>query len=153
VVGDGAALPALKTLAGSLGLGEQVRWAGRVPPEELGTYLAAADVALYPCRDVPVNRAKCAMKLVEYMAAGRAIIAGRVGQNPEYIVDGESGRLVDCENPDEFAGAMADLLADPNLRARLGAEARRRVFAEFSWGRLAVEAEEAYRAAVECGRG
>jgi glycosyltransferase involved in cell wall biosynthesis len=152
VVGDGPALPTLKTLAGSLGLAEQVRWAGWVPPEELGTYLAAADVALYPCRDTPVNRAKCAMKLVEYMAAGRAIIAGRVGQNPEYIVEGWSGRLVDCENPDEFAGAMSDLLADPDLRARLGAEARRRVFAEFSWGRLAGEAEEAYRAAVECGR-
>ncbi len=148
VVGDGPALPGLQTLAGSLGVSEQVRWVGRLRPEDLGPYLIAADVALYPCRDRPINRAKCAMKLVEYMAAGRAIVAGRVGQNPEYIVDGESGRLVDCEDPDEFAGAIAGLLANPGLRAWLGAEARRRVFAEFSWGRLAGVAEQAYRVAL-----
>ncbi len=148
VVGDGPGRAALEALADALGVGSRVRWVGRVAPEGLGGYLAAADIALYPCRDDAVNRAKCAMKLVEYMAAGKAVVAGRVGQNLEYIVDGESGRLVDCEDTDEFAGAISELLSDPGLRARLGAAARQRIFAEFSWGRLVRVAEQAYRAAV-----
>ncbi len=148
VVGDGPGLGPARALAQALGLSGRVRWLGRVPPEDLGLYLAAADVALYPCRDDPIGRAKCAMKLVEYMAAGKAVVAGRVGQNLEYIVDGESGRLVDCEDPDDFARAIADLAADPALRARLGAAARRRIFEGFSWDKLVGVAEEAYRTAL-----
>ncbi len=149
VVGDGPGQGPARRLADTLGLSGRVRWLGRVPPEDLRFYLAAADVALYPCRDDPIGRAKCAMKLVEYMAAGKAVVAGRVGQNLEYIVDGESGRLVDCEDPAEFARAIADLTADPALRARLGAAARRRIFEGFSWDKLVGVAEEAYRMAVD----
>lgn len=148
VVGDGPGLGPARQLADTLSLSGRVRWVGRVPPEDLRFYLAAADVALYPCRDDPIGRAKCAMKLVEYMAAGKAVVAGRVGQNLEYIVDGESGRLVDCEDPEDFARAIAELIADPGLRARLGAAARRRIFEEFGWDKLVGIAEEAYRTVV-----
>jgi glycosyltransferase involved in cell wall biosynthesis len=63
--------------------------------------------------------------LLEAMAAGRAIVATRVGGTPELIADGKTGLLVERSDPPGLARAVAALLRDPALRAELGAAARR----------------------------
>jgi len=127
------------------GLSEHAVFTGWVEAERLPDYFAASDVAIFPFDDTLINRAKCSVKLIDVLAAGLPVVADAVGQNAEYIVDGESGLTVGPEDDTAFAEAILRLLAEPALRARLGAAAARRVRERFSWGKLVEEVEQAYR--------
>ncbi|GAF73851.1 unnamed protein product, partial [marine sediment metagenome] len=111
----------------------------------LPAYFAATDVAIYPYDDTLINRTKCAVKLVDLMAAGVPVLADDIGQNGEYVVHGVSGLLVSAGETDTFAGSVVELLRDESLRAKLGRGAQRRISEEFDWGKLAERVEEAYR--------
>ena len=128
------------------GLGERAVMVGWVDAAEVPHYLAAGDVAIYPLDDTLLNRTKCPVKLVDLMAAGRPVVAERVGQAVEYLVAprGESGLLVPSGDEAAFAGAVVALLRDPDRRQRMGAAARQRIWEHFNWDRLAQIAEQAY---------
>ncbi len=128
------------------GIGDRIEMAGWTRPEDLPPYFQRAHVAIYPLDDTLVNRTKCPLKLVELMGAGLPVVADRVGQAAEYIVDGESGLLAPPADVQGFAGRVVRLLQDAGLRRRLGHEARTRILTEFHWDRLAERAEDAYRA-------
>ena len=117
--------------------------AGWVAEDELGSYFACADVAVYPYADTLVNRAKCSVKLAELLSAGVPVVADRVGQNLEYIDDGVSG-LLPRDGEAAFAEAVVRMLRDGSLRQRLGQAARERMRRDFAWPRLAGIAERAY---------
>lgn len=134
----------LADLLRQAGLIEKVTFAGWVAYEQLADYFAAADVALFPFDDTPVNRTKCSVKLVELLAAGVPVVADAVGQNREYILDGESGLLVQPEDDHAFAEAVLSLLRDTSQRARMGTAAAQRIREHFEWPRLAMEVERAY---------
>jgi len=147
VVGKGflAEEERLKELMRAAGIADHLAYVDWVEPDELPACFAAADVAICPYDDTLINRTKCSVKLIDLMAAGMAVVADDVGQNREYIVHGVSGLLVPVGDADAFAGSVVELLRDGNLRARLGQGAQRRVFEEFSWGKLVASVEEAYR--------
>jgi glycosyltransferase involved in cell wall biosynthesis len=147
IVGTGEGYERLERLVKERGLAESVIFAGWVDHQEVPAYLAAADVALYPYRDSLVNRAKCSIKILEYMAMGKAIVTHRVGQNVEYLENGRSGILAEPGSVTEFADGLEAVLTDRNLARRLGAEARRRVESSFSWQQRAADVERAYQAA------
>ena len=125
-------------------LGEKVLRAGWLPQEHLCDYFAAADVAIYPFDDTLVNRTKCAVKLVDLLAAGVAVVADAVGQNAEYIVHNETGLLVPSGDVEAMATAVVRLLANAELRRSLGAGAAQRIAERFNWGVLAAVALRAY---------
>jgi glycosyltransferase involved in cell wall biosynthesis len=77
------------------------------------------------------------------MTMQRAVVASDVGELATTVVDGASGRVVPAGDAERLAAALGDVLADPALAARLGAEGRRRVLADSGWERVAerVEAE------------
>jgi len=126
------------------GYRDRAIYAGWVLPAELAGYFAAADVAIYPFDDTLINRTKCAVKLLDLLVAGTPVVADAVGQNREYIVSGESGILVPPGDTGAFAAQVTRLLRDAALRERLGAQARARLLAEYTWDRLAEVAEQAY---------
>ena len=134
----------LLALAEEADLAQRVIYAGWVEPEELPGVFAAADVAICPYDDTLVNRARCAVKLVDLMAAGLPIVADDVGQNGEYIEHGVSGLLIEPGDVEAFAAGVVRLLRDKELRGQLGREARRRVGGMFAWQRLVTEVERAY---------
>jgi glycosyltransferase involved in cell wall biosynthesis len=70
--------------------------------------------------------------ILESMAMGKAVIATHNPGLEDYIVPGETGVLVPANDPDAFARQLADLLADPDRCARLGAAARQRALCSFS---------------------
>ena len=144
VIGEGDGRPALEERVRALGLGERVIFTGWVDHADIPAYLATADVAIHPYRDTLVNRAKCAGKVIEYMAMGKAVVTGRVGMNREYIVHGESGLLTEPGDVDDFAAAMVRVLKDRALAAELGRNAEARIWAEFDWDARAGEIERAY---------
>jgi glycosyltransferase involved in cell wall biosynthesis len=127
------------------GLSDWVTFTGWVEARQLPGYFAASDAAIFPYDDTLINRTKCSVKLVDLLAAGLPVVADRVGQNAEYIVDGVSGLLVAPEDDAAFAEAVVSLLSDGDHRAWLGAAAAGRVREHFAWGRLVEEVERAYR--------
>lgn len=118
--------------------------AGWVDAEALPAYLGLGDVAMFPMEDSLINRAKCSAKLVDLLSAGAPVVASAVGQNREYIVDGESGVLVPPGEPELLGVAVAALLGDPARRARLAIAARQRMAGTYRWDDLAIDAEAAY---------
>jgi glycosyltransferase involved in cell wall biosynthesis len=72
-------------------------------------------------------------KLFEYMAAGRAVIASRIGQMAEIIRDGENGLLVEPADARALSRAIELLAYDKDLRARLGQAARQTVCQRYTW--------------------
>jgi glycosyltransferase involved in cell wall biosynthesis len=82
--------------------------------------------------------------LLEAMAAGRPVVATRVGGNPEVVVDGETGLLVPPREPRALADAVLRLLRDPALAGRLGEAARRRVESQFTLEQMVGRMQELY---------
>lgn len=73
--------------------------------------------------------------ILEYMAYGKPVIATRVGGNPEAVVDGKTGYLVDPDDSAGLANALLELIRDPFKRDQMGRLGRARVESEFSWDR------------------
>jgi glycosyltransferase involved in cell wall biosynthesis len=113
--------------------------------EDLPAIMAALDIALY----VPLESEGMSRVLFEYLAAGRAVVASRVGVVPEVLVDGDAALLVSAGDPAALAGALDRLLADPVLRSRLAARARRLAETRYSSRVVAERLAETYRSIVE----
>ncbi len=100
--------------------------------------LRSADIGLAPLPDDPWTRGKCGLRLLQYLAAALPAVASPVGVQADIVRDGETGRLATSQ--DEWVAALTDLLADPVLRRRLGAEGRNWVEERYSvtavWPRL-----------------
>jgi len=134
----------LLALARDAGLEGAVDYAGWVPPERLPETFARAALAIYPFDDTLINRTKCAVKLLDLLAAGVAVVAEAVGQNREMIRHGETGWLVEPGDARAFADAVQRLLREPELRQRLGAAAAQDVRQRLAWAQLALAVERAY---------
>jgi glycosyltransferase involved in cell wall biosynthesis len=135
----------LDEMVTAAGLSNYAAFTGWVESDRLPGYFAAADVAIFPYDDTLINRTKCSVKLTDLLAAGLPVVADAVGQNAEYIVDGESGLLVEPEDDVAFADAVLRLLKDADLRARMGMPAARRMRERFAWDNLVQEVERAYQ--------
>ncbi len=130
VVGDGPALADLGARAAAMGLAPRVHLTGRVVHEAVAAYTELFDVALQTAA-VPYASP---LKLFEYMARGRAIIAPDQPNIREVLADGENSLLFREGDPESFQQALSRLVHDEPLRARLGAGARRTVEqTPFTW--------------------
>ena len=92
---------------------------------------------------LPSYREGLPLAVLEAMAHGRPVVATRVGGIPDLVEDGATGFLVEPGDVDGLRAALLRLLADPELRRRLGNEARRRV-RRCSWEAVAAETLDAY---------
>lgn len=119
--------------------GIAVRFFPRLPYEQFVQLLAASDVAAFPYPDNPIHRSKCSTRIIDYMSAGKPVLTSAVGQNKEYIVNGESGILAPPGDEIRFGRELERLLHDLDLRARLGRNARQRIRDEFAWSGVLVE--------------
>jgi L-malate glycosyltransferase len=125
VAGDGEDRPQLEQLHRTLNLGERFRLRGSV--RDVPAFLQSLDVAVLPSHSEGMSNA-----LLEYMAAGRAIVATNVGANARLITDREEGRIVPAGDDAKMAEAIAELLANPESARRMAAAARTRVAKEYS---------------------
>ena len=113
--------------------GARVRFVPQLPYEGFLRPVWASDVAAFPYPDDPVHRAKCSARITDYMAMERPVLTSAVGQNMEYIVDGESGLLAAPGDERDFAAKLDRLLSEPELRLILGENARKRLLRRFQW--------------------
>lgn len=140
--GEERMLARLAQRAGVVDLLDQRGWSNAAT---IAAGMAAADVALAPFADTLMNRAKGMAKLLQLLHAGVPVVASRVGQAAEYIVDGRTGVLVPPDDDGgDLARAVLDLLADARRAHEIGRAGQRYVMAQFSWPRLADTLAEAY---------
>lgn len=118
LVGDGPARDGLEKLARELGVVGQVAFAGVVQRADMPAHVAAFDIALQPA----VVPYASPLKLFEYMAQGKPVIAPSSANIREVLTGGEDGLLFEDGG---FETALATLVDDAGLRARLGRAARR----------------------------
>ncbi|HEX6289707.1 MAG TPA: glycosyltransferase family 4 protein [Herpetosiphonaceae bacterium] len=138
----------LACLARRAGVAAQLDQRGWADQPTIAAAFAAADVALVPFADTLMNRAKGMAKLLQLLHAGVPVVASRVGQAQEYIVDGRGGVLVPPDNGGALAQAVLDLLADPQRARQLGLAGQRYVREQFAWPLLADRLETAYAAVL-----
>jgi glycosyltransferase involved in cell wall biosynthesis len=129
LIGDGDERPRAERILGGLGDEDRIRMTGRVPPTEIPSYLAACDVLVSPHVPFEENRPfhGSPTKLFEYMAAGRAIVASRVGQIADVLEHERTALLVEPGDPKALANALKRTADDGDLRHRLGRAARSEV--------------------------
>jgi glycosyltransferase involved in cell wall biosynthesis len=137
-VGDGPDLPQMKEFF-SQRRGVEARFFPRLPYDQFVRLIAAADIAAFPYPDNPIYHSKCSARIIDYMSMGKAILTTAVGQNSDYIVDGESGILAPPGNETIFTRELERLLEDTEFRLRLGRKARQRIREKFSWSGEPVE--------------
>jgi L-malate glycosyltransferase len=141
VAGEGEIRSELERQASAAGLAERFTLPGCVA--DVPGFLAGLDVAVLCSHAEGMSNA-----LLEYMAAGRPIVATAVGAAPDLIADGVHGLLVPPRDAARLADAIGRLLADRALAQRLGAAARRRALEHYSREAMVQRFEQLYLALV-----
>ena len=105
-------------------------------------------IGIMPLPDTPWMRGKCGYKLIQYMACGLPVVASPVGVNAEIVEHGVNGFLASSEA--EWVKALETLIADPDLRRRMGAAGRKKVEDHYS---LQVQGPRVARLLAEVAQG
>ena len=143
IVGEGPRRPFLEDVAERLGILSQVRFVGGM--DDIRIPLALMDLLVFPSRWPEAF----GLVLVEAMAAGKPVVAVRIGAVPEIIRDGTDGLLTDPEDIQGLAQGVSRVLNDRALAQRLAAQARARIQERFDVKRMAMEVESVYREVLE----
>ena len=137
VAGSGPQRTDLEELASSLGL-VRVHFVGH--QDDVALWYAIADVVV-----APSYRDAAPLSVLEAMGCRRAVAASRVGGLREWVVDEQTGLLVDPHDPVALAEAMARLLNDRALQTRMGKAGHERFHSFFTIDRMALDWATTYR--------
>lgn len=141
-------LARLQALAADLQIQQRVSFSGLVPRSEVGQHLERADVLVMPHTTTRVSeRYASPLKLFEYMAAGKPIVASDVPSVREVLRDGENACLVRPGDPQSLASGIAKLLQDRRLAERLARCAFEDALS-YTWDRRAEQLEQMFERAV-----
>jgi glycosyltransferase involved in cell wall biosynthesis len=128
IVGDGPERSSLERLAASLGVGERVRFRGRLPAVDVHEALRTAAVATVPSRwyeNMPIT-------VLEAFAAGVPVVASALGGLPELIEDGRDGMLVPPDEPGALADALRSVTSDTVRAFAMGMAGREKIERDYS---------------------
>lgn len=128
VVGDGPRRADIEALASTLGVAERVRMLGYLSEERAWSAIRSSDIVVNPSytEGLPTS-------VLEAALMGKAVIASDVGGTREIVSDGEGALLFQARDVEALHGHLARLVADRNLRERLGAAARAGTRGRFDW--------------------
>lgn len=140
--GSGDEEARLRGLAEEYGIAGYVVFAGF--RTDVARLMQASSLVLLPSRTEALPTV-----LMEAAACGRAVVASNVEGIPEVVADGETGLLVDPDDPEGLAGAINELLGDHRRRDQMAAQARRRAESDFSLQRWMAELRSLYESALD----
>lgn len=146
IIGDGADRQRLLFGIQDLGLSGRVCLSGQLPPEEIAERLQSADLFLLSSVSEGVSNAA-----LEAMATGLPVVTTDCGGMREIISDGVEGFVVPVRDAERMATALGRLAENADLRARMGAAGRRRVFKEFTLERQVRAFTELLDEVRKCG--
>jgi glycosyltransferase involved in cell wall biosynthesis len=132
LAGEGALEGQIREQVGRLGLAADVLFLGHQPQSRLPGLMAASEIVLLSSSFD--NSPNC---VLEANACERPVVATRVGGVPRYVTEGENGLLADGGDADGFAGAILELLDQPERAREMGLAGRRRILERHSWRKSA----------------
>lgn len=134
IVGDGPAYRSrLESIVSDLGIEEHVTFTGRVPFDDVPSYIAASDVCLVPHQATEHTATTVPHKLFQYMAMSRPVVVTDVGPLRRVVDDSDAGLVARPSDPASFAVALVELATDPERARRLGENGRRAVEDRYHW--------------------
>jgi len=135
LIGNGATMPRVAEIIQSSAMSDRVTLTGMVPQDSGPVYLGACDILVSP--HVPNSDGSAFFgsptKLFEYMAMERGIVASRLEQIGDILKDGETALLTTPGSVEELSRGIVTLSGNPELRERLGKNARAEVVAKYTW--------------------
>src|SRR5262249_22749043 len=137
LVGDGALRREIEEQAARVGVNDRVHLLG--DRNDAALIAAGFDVAVSASLHEGLPNA-----VMEAMAAGAPVVATAVGGTPELVIDGATGFLVPPADVDALARRILDTLRNPESSARIAAQGRRRVLAQFGMRRMVESVERLY---------
>lgn len=141
MAGIGPLREPLEQRAQQLGVAGNITWLGKVPHDDVGWVMSTGDLFVLPSLSEGLPTVVC-----EAMACGLPVVATAVDGTPEIVDDPATGLLVEPHDVGGLAAALARVLDDPALRARMGAEALIRSRADYTWAANARRMEDVYAA-------
>ncbi|MCW2831321.1 MAG: glycosyltransferase WbuB [Aeromicrobium sp.] len=145
IVGEGTSEKGLRRLRTRLGLEDAILMPGSIPFHEVEAHYSIIDIAPITRVSSPVTETVSPLKPFEAMAMAKAVLSSDVAIMTEVIEDGHNGLLFRKDDVDSLERALERLVADPDLRAGLGRQAREWVVAERDWTILAARVADVYR--------
>lgn len=131
IVGAGSALSSLKELAEDLELGENIRFTGMIPWEQVPSYIAAFDIATTPDPRNAYNDSCTTIKTMEYMSIRKPTVSFATTEN--CITAGDAAVVVAEDTAMAYAVALRDLMDDPGRRCKMGQSGRQRIEERYTW--------------------
>ena len=150
LIGAGTAVPQLKKMVAELQLNDYVTFPGRLPNEDVQAYFSTADLGAAPDPATPMNDKSTMNKIMEYMAYGLPVVLYDLTEG-RYSAD-DSGLYAKDGDTAGFADQILKLIDTPDLRAELGAKARRRIEQSLNWELEKKSLLSAYAKALETDR-
>lgn len=131
-VGKGRVDDALRLGAEAAGLGSHFIFTGSMPHNLIPRLLSVMDIVISPYKEDYLFYGS-SMKLLEYMAAGKAVLSPALGQIKELVCDGCNGMLYQPGDRDIMGSKLLELITNEDLRRRLGAMARQTIENNWTW--------------------
>ena len=149
IAGSGDLEAELRQRAEAARIAYRLRFLGNLSQDEIAAWLATADIIAIPSvRDDSGNVDGLPNIVLEAMASGTPLISTPAGGIPSVVRDWRTGVIVPERDSAELAAAILMLARDPDMRIRLGEEARASVVARFGWEIVASRFEDAYARAL-----
>lgn len=144
IVGGGYRLPELKKYSASLGLDGKMIFTGYVPHDEVPFYIAAADICAACFEKNDITECKSPLKIVEYLASGKPVVASRTGEVERMI--GGAGIVVEPGDSLSLSKGIEELLNNEGKRKEFSIKARERAENKYNWKNTADSLLRAYSA-------
>lgn len=147
LVGDGPAFDYIKDLVNDLQLENKIILPGEIPPDEVPFYIDCMNVFVIPRPSTLQTETAIPLKVLEAMAAGKAIVATRVGALQEILDNRRTALLVKPGDVKDISEAIITLLTNRKLRHKLGVNARRVLEAkpQYRWDYAATQMFKVYQ--------
>jgi len=139
IVGDGGERSRLVVMVQQLGLDDCVLFLGSISHDFMPEYICSADVAIGPLVALPITVGTLPIKVIEYMACGKPVVACHDGASKELVVDGYNGVLIDSGDVGGLSSALIRLLNDAEFARNLGVSARKHVEKYHDWNVITAE--------------
>ena len=149
IAGEGSERERLQSMAVDLGLGERVKFVGRMPSAQMPDFYRSLDALALPSRTMPNWKEQFGRVLVEAMACGVPVLGSDSGEIPHVIGDG--GLVFPEGDVGGLRQCLAQLSGDTALRDALSARARERVLTHYTQRQIALATRDVYRAMLERG--
>jgi len=123
----------LKELASKRGISKNVIFTGYVQPDQIPYYLTLPKILVIPTLDTVMGSYAMPMKIFEYMAAGKAIVATDLSAHKQILENRKTGLLVRAGDMKSMASALKILLKDKKLARTIAKNAKKRAYEEYTW--------------------